>query len=124
MRRHVEDAGGVELTTSELDALARTKKVHTVLIVLATLVAVWDGGNLENYCLTPVREGTKAPSCQESFQEITAVVMLLGAIVEAATAGQGAAVVAKNVGISLVAWLAGYAALQMLSVIALLSAVL
>ena len=46
--------------------------------------------------------------------------VLLGAIVEAATAGQGAAVAAKNVGISLV----GDAALQMLSVIALLSAVL
>ena len=41
VRARVEDAGRVELDDHEATALARTKAVHVVLIVLGVLGGVW-----------------------------------------------------------------------------------
>merc|ERR1712093_665666 len=46
VRARVEDAGHVELEDAEAAALARTKAVHVVLLVLAVLGGVWSGGEV------------------------------------------------------------------------------
>eukprot|EP01045_Picozoa_sp_COSAG04_P010169 COSAG04_NODE_615_length_11914_cov_12.688447_10_plen_512_part_00 len=55
VRARVEDAGRVELDDHEATALARTKAVHVVLIVLGVLGGVWSGiGGLMTNFIPPV----------------------------------------------------------------------
>ena len=53
VRARVEDAGRVELQQAEAEALARTKTIHVVLLVLAVLAVVWSGGDFWSNVLLP-----------------------------------------------------------------------
>ena len=86
VRARVEDAGRVVLTDAEASALARTKAVHVVLLVLSVLVATLQDGLALG---------------------LVFVAFMLGGVAEAFVPGAGVAETAKGVGTAVGAWLLG-----------------
>ena len=94
VRARVEDAGRVELTDLEATALARTKAVHVVLIVLGVLASVGLG-----------EDGTF----------LAWIALFLGGVVESFVPGAPAAQARKRAATVLAKWLLGFVAFLVLT---------
>eukprot|EP01046_Picozoa_sp_COSAG06_P055023 COSAG06_NODE_9980_length_1775_cov_38.735680_1_plen_139_part_00 len=95
VRARIEDRGRVELGDGDAEALARTKLVHTVLILLAVLIPVWLGAS-------DISAGT------ETALLFPFLAFWAGGVAETLGAGRSGAEVCKAIGLTTVATLFGF----------------